>query len=155
MTASDSDAETATERERIRREKAERLRETIEGDGGSAAASSPAERPSATPDEPIHVEGESEFRSVLADHDVVLVDFHADWCGPCQMLEPTVASLAAETDAAVAKVDVDANQALAGQYGVRGVPNVIVFADGEPVEQFVGVRGREEYERVIDAQLGA
>jgi thioredoxin 1 len=81
---------------------------------------------------------------------VVLVDFYADWCGPCQMLEPVVASLAAETEAAVAKVDVDANQQLASQYGVRGVPMLLLFADGEAVEQMVGVKQKGELAGLVE-----
>ncbi len=59
------------------------------------------------------------------------------------MIAPTVAEIAAETDVAVAKVDVDANQQLAAQYGVRGVPTLVLFADGEQVEEVVGVKGKD------------
>ena len=84
-----------------------------------------------TTNEPIHIDGKAQLNDVVADHDVVLTDFYADWCGPCQMLEPVVETIATETDATVAKVDVDANQQLAGAYGVRGVPTLILFANGE------------------------
>jgi thioredoxin 1 len=90
------------------------------------------------PSEPVHVTGVDELTSTTSEYDVVLVDFYADWCGPCQMLEPVVESIAESTDAAVAKVDVDANQQLAAQFGVQGVPTMVLFADGEPVEQMVG-----------------
>nr|WP_245707798.1 thioredoxin [Haloarchaeobius iranensis] len=90
------------------------------------------------PAEPVYVNGVDELTSTTSEYDVVLVDFYADWCGPCQMLEPVVESLAESTDAAVAKVDVDANQQLAAQFGVQGVPTMVLFADGEPVEQMVG-----------------
>jgi len=96
-----------------------------------------------TTDEPIHVEGRAELDDLVADGGVVLADFYADWCGPCQMLEPIVETLAAETDATVAKVDVDANQQLAGAYGVRGVPTLVLFAGGDPVERLVGMQDRE------------
>jgi len=66
-----------------------------------------------TADEPVHVEGQSQLDELVDTGGVVLADFYADWCGPCQMLEPVVEKLAAETDATVAKVDVDANQRLA------------------------------------------
>jgi thioredoxin 1 len=98
------------------------------------------EEPTDAPAEPIHVNGQQDLEEAVEQYDVVLVDFYADWCGPCKMLEPTVESLAAETDAAVAKVDVDANQALAQQYGVQGVPTLVLFADGEQAEQMVGVQ---------------
>jgi thioredoxin 1 len=123
----------------IREQKRERLERELQ-----------EEEDSGTPDEPIHVEGRGHLEEVTAEHDVVLVDFYADWCGPCQMLEPIVAGLAAETPAAVAKVDVDAHQALAQQYGVRGVPMLLLFADGEAVEQMVGVKQREQLEGLIE-----
>jgi thioredoxin 1 len=95
------------------------------------------------------VHGADDLDALVAENDVVLADFHADWCGPCQMLEPVVERLAAETDATVAKVDVDANQQLAGAYGVRGVPTLILFADGEQVEEIVGVQGEEQLRSLI------
>jgi len=104
------------------------------------------------PDEPIHVEGADHLSELVAEHDVVFVDFHADWCGPCQMLEPTMESIAG--DAVVAKVDVDAHQELAGQYGVRGVPTVLLFAGGDQVEQVVGVREEGHYRDLL-ARHGA
>ncbi|MFB6074023.1 MAG: thioredoxin [Haloarculaceae archaeon] len=102
-----------------------------------------------TPSEPVHVDGASELQETADEYDVVLVDFYADWCGPCKMIEPIVADLAAETDAVVAKVDVDANQRLAQEYGVRGVPTLLLFADGEPAERMVGVQQKEGLQDVI------
>ena len=102
------------------------------------------------PDEPIHVESGEHFEEVLGEYDLVLVDFYADWCGPCQMLEPVVEEIAAETDAAVAKVDVDAHPQLAAQYGVRGVPTVVLAVDGETAEQLTGVREKSHYVSLID-----
>jgi Thioredoxin domain-containing protein len=85
----------------------------------------------------------------VTEHDVVLVDFYADWCGPCQMLEPTVKSLAAETDATVLKVDIDQHQSLAQRYQVRGVPTLLVFNNGETVEEIVGVRDESTLRSLI------
>ena len=93
-----------------------------------------------SPDDPVHVEGGDHLEELLEDNPVVLVDFYADWCGPCKMLEPTVEEIAAETDAAVLKVDIDAHQDLAGQYQVQGVPTLYVFVDGEPADRMVGVQ---------------
>ena len=102
-----------------------------------------------TPSEPIHVDGTGEFDDLTADHDVAFVDFYADWCGPCKQLEPVVEQLAAETDAAVLKVDIDANRQLAARHGVRSVPTMVLFADGEPVEQVVGVQGPDRLAGLI------
>jgi thioredoxin 1 len=104
---------------------------------------------SETGTEPIHVDGASHLDDIVAEHDVVLTDFYADWCGPCQMLEPVVETLAAETEATVAKVDVDANQRLAQSYGVRGVPTLVLFADGEQVEEIVGMQSEDQLRALI------
>ncbi|WP_181861741.1 thioredoxin [Haloplanus salinus] len=123
--------------DRIRERKRERLKRQ---EGGAPTA----------PDDPVHVADESHLADLIDEYDVVLADFYADWCGPCQMLEPIVASLAAETPAAVAKVDVDAHQGLASQYGVRGVPTLVLFADGEAVERIVGVQEKERLAALIE-----
>ena len=91
-------------------------------------------------DAPIHVEGGDHFDTIVADHDVVLVDFYADWCGPCKMLEPIVESIAADTEAVVAKVDVDEYQDLAQRFSVQGIPTLLLYAGGEQVERLVGMR---------------
>jgi thioredoxin 1 len=129
--------------ERIRAEKRERLEREHDGADGAAAV----------PDEPIHVDGPDHLADLTATHDTVLVDFYADWCGPCRMLEPIVESLAASTPAAVAKVDIDANQGLASQYGVRGVPTLLLFADDEAVERVVGVQSEEQLSELIDGYV--
>lgn len=102
------------------------------------------------PSEPVHVESVEQFSDVTTDYDVVLVDFYADWCGPCNMLEPTVEAIARRTDAAVAKVDIDQHQGLATQYGVRSVPTLLLFADGEQVEQVVGVQDEATLTKLVE-----
>lgn len=85
----------------------------------------------------------------------VLVDFWAEWCGPCKQLAPRIEELAEDYDGDVkfVKVDVDDNQELAGQFGIRSIPTLLLFDDGEKVEQIVGSvpkeRIREEIEKVI------
>jgi len=101
--------------------------------------------------EPLYVDGETELDDIVAENDVVLTDFYADWCGPCQMLEPIVETLAEDTDATVTKVDVDANQQLAATYGVRGVPTLVLFAGGEQVEEVVGLQGEDELRSLIES----
>jgi thioredoxin 1 len=109
---------------------------------------------SATPDEPVDIDGEADLDGLVGEHDVVLADFHADWCGPCKMLAPIVDRVASETDAAVAKVDVDANQQLAAAYGVRGVPTLVLFADGQQVEEVVGVQPEERIRSLVESHAG-
>jgi len=135
-----------SEREEIRERKAERMRERQEGSDGESSTASDAE----TPEEPVHVTGPDHMEELVSEHDVVLADFYADWCGPCKMIEPVVEEIAAETDAAVAKVDVDAQQGLARQYQVQGVPTLYLFADGEPVEQVVGLKQKPELVALVE-----
>jgi len=149
MRETDSAEGTATDaRERIRERKRRELRERLE-DGANGGAAGDADGNDPVPTDPIEVSGVNEFQSLLAEHDVVLVDCYADWCGPCQMMEPTVEALASDTDAVVATVDVDANQRLAQQLGARGVPTFIVYANGEPVDRFVGAQDRMTLESAI------
>ena len=103
------------------------------------------------PGEPIHLEETTELSELATEYDVVLVDFYADWCGPCKMMEPTIQTLAAETDAAVVKVDVDQFQHLAGEYGVQGVPTLVLFADGEAVDRMVGMQTEDQLAAAIDS----
>lgn len=136
------------ERQQIREQKKRELRERLEN--GSIADDSSDTEGAAAPDEPISIEDSGHLDEVVGMYDVVLVDCYADWCGPCQMLEPTIEALAAETDAAVAKVDVDRHQRLAQQLGARGVPTLVLYADGEPTERMVGAQDRATLEGLIE-----
>ena len=75
---------------------------------------------------------------------VSLVDFYADWCGPCQLLGPILEEASTETDGKIIKVDVDKAQEIAGKFGVMSIPTMILFKDGEPVEKHVGVLQKEQ-----------
>ncbi len=97
-----------------------------------------------TASEPIHVEDESHFKELISSNTVVLVDFYADWCGPCKMLEPTVEEIAAETDAAVLKVDIDELQAFASSKGIRSVPTLEFYHNGESVDRVIGVQDKDD-----------
>lgn len=100
--------------------------------------------------EPIHVTDADHLSQIVDANDVVLADFFAAWCGPCQMLEPVVKSIAAQTDAAVAKVDVDVHRDLAATYRVQGVPTMVLFADGDPVEHMVGFRDEASLTQLVE-----
>ncbi len=77
---------------------------------------------------------------------VALVDFWAEWCGPCKMIAPIVEQIAAENGdkMLVGKLDVDANGETAMRFGVMSIPTLILFKDGEPVERLVGYRPKEQ-----------
>ncbi len=86
---------------------------------------------------------------------LVMVDFWAEWCGPCKMLTPIVEKLAGEFEGklTVYKLDVSKEQELASRYGVMSIPALIWFKGGEVVEQVVGLRNEEELKKLIDKQL--
>ncbi|WP_338407399.1 thioredoxin [uncultured Flavobacterium sp.] len=92
---------------------------------------------------------------VLKSDKPVMVDFWAAWCGPCRMVGPIIDQLGEEYEGkvVVGKVDVDANQEFAAKYGVRNIPTVLVFHNGEVVGKQVGVAPKQTYADSLDALL--
>jgi thioredoxin 1 len=88
---------------------------------------------------------------MMSDEKLFMVDFGAEWCGPCKKVEPVIAELAAlyEGKINVGKVDVDENEDLASEYGIRSIPTILFFKKGEQVGKFIGAVSRAEIENKI------
>lgn len=86
----------------------------------------------------------------------VLVDFWAEWCGPCKMIAPVLDELAGEFNGRVkiGKVNIDEDQALASEYGVRAIPTLLIFKDGQVAEQIVGLRSKRDLKSSLDKVAG-
>jgi len=95
---------------------------------------------------------DTSFQTDVLDSDIpVLVDFWAPWCGPCQMMGPILDSLSqkAEEKAKIIKLNVDENPEIARKYAINSIPTVIVFQNGEIINQFVGVQSESIYEKAL------
>lgn len=106
-------------------------------------------------EKPIHVTDETFDETIGAPGKAVLVDFWADWCGPCHAIAPVLEELAAEYGErlTVAKVNVDENTRKAAEFGVRAIPTLVLFSDGKPVQSLVGVQTKSALKATIDAHL--
>ncbi len=106
---------------------------------------------------PLEVTEQNFEAEVLKSTIPAVVDFWAAWCGPCKMIAPIVEEIAEEYDGKVkvCKLDVDANQSLAAQYGIRSIPSLLIFKDGNVVNQVIGAVPKGQLVQKIDEVLGA
>ncbi|MGY6558528.1 MAG: thioredoxin [Nitritalea sp.] len=98
---------------------------------------------------------DANFEEIIASDKPVLVDFWAEWCGPCKMIGPVVEELAGDYDgkAVIGKVDVDTNPSVAAKFGIRSIPTLLFFKGGEIVDKQVGAVPKGVLAQKLDAQL--
>ena len=91
---------------------------------------------------------------VLESNSLVVVDFYADWCGPCQMLKPLLEEISSErSDVKIVKVNVDSARELAVEYSIFSIPTVLFFKGGKQIDKFVGYIGKDAINKLIDKNL--
>ncbi len=102
----------------------------------------------------IELEGK-ETLNVLKEKGLVLLDFHASWCGPCRNLSPILNEIAIDNsdNLKILKIDVDGNSDIAHEYGIRSIPSVIIFKDGVEVNKFIGLKTKNEIQNIINNLL--
>lgn len=102
-----------------------------------------------------YIQSETEFDSLIASEGLVVVDFTAQWCGPCKLVAPRMDRLASDyaDRLQVFKLDLDANKGLAKRLGIRSIPAVMMFRKGELLETLVGVKEYAEYTKTVDQYL--
>jgi thioredoxin 1 len=98
---------------------------------------------------------DSEFNQLLTEQKLVVADYTASWCGPCKLVAPLMDKLATEYGdrVAVVKIDIDENKDNAKKYGIRSIPAVLIFRDGEMVESLFGSKPYETYSDSLETQL--
>lgn len=105
-------------------------------------------------DRPVKI-GDDDLQALLGASEVpILIDFHADWCGPCKIMAPVLDDLARDRmgELLVAKLDTDANPGASQRFGIRGIPTLILFRDGEEVARQTGAVPREQLDSILAAE---
>lgn len=104
--------------------------------------------------ENLHSFNDNNFESEIAQG-VTLVDFYADWCGPCRMMEPIIDELAAELSgkAKIGKLDIEASQKTTSAYNVTSIPTMILFKNGDEVKRIVGVKDKDSLLEIISGEI--
>lgn len=108
-----------------------------------------------------YIENEAEFNTLLETESLLVVDFTASWCGPCKLVAPLIDRLAEEFSGAfgtpqsakVLKLDLDANKSVAKRFGIRSIPAVVIFKQGELVETIIGAKPYEEFSNTLTKYL--
>ena len=96
---------------------------------------------------------DSEFETTVNDNGWVLVDFWAPWCGPCRMVAPVLSQIAEEREITIAKVNTDVNPQTSGRFGIRGIPALILFRDGEVVDRMTGAMPKQSMDSWLDRHM--
>ena len=106
-------------------------------------------------EKPLKVDSQSWDQEVLKGKDLVMVDFWAVWCGPCRIIAPVVEELAQEYEGRlrVLKLNTDENPDVASRYQIMGIPTLLFFKDGKPVDKIVGAAAKKQFKDKIDSLL--
>ncbi|MEB3281340.1 MAG: thioredoxin [Lyngbya sp.] len=101
------------------------------------------------------IQDETEFDSLLANESLLVVDCTATWCGPCKIVAPLIDQLADEYSdrVKVFKLDLDSNKSVAKRFGIRSIPAILLFKDGELIETLIGVKPYEDFSSAVERLL--
>ncbi|MEF8831967.1 MAG: thioredoxin [Candidatus Thermoplasmatota archaeon] len=106
------------------------------------------------PVEPVEVT-DNDFEETMEEYPLVLMDFWANWCGPCKMMEPIMEDLAEnyQGEVVIGKMNVDKNQNIPSRFQVSSIPTMILFKEGEVVDRMIGARGKEQLSQKLEEHL--